>query len=556
MRLLRLAPALTVLVMLGPVAAGLLATLLPAFGVLPGLADASPGLAPWRRLLAMPGWAQGVGLAAWTGFAASALAFGLAVLFCAAWHGTATFDRLMRALSPLLSVPHVTVAFGLAFLLAPSGWLVRAFTSFERPPDWLTVHDPAGLGLILALTVKELPFLLLMTLAALNQVPAARYHTTARTLGYGRTLAWLHGVFPLVYPQLRLPVFAVLAYALSVVDVALVVGPTLPPTLAVQVTRWFADPDLGLRLPGAAGALVQVALVAAGIGLWLLLERFLAAAAAAVRASGWRGAADAPARTLALLSAGLAIALPALALLAMAVWSMAAIWRFPALLPQAWSLHAWARADTMAALWPTLSVALAASLLATVLVLACLEHEAATQRRPALAVLWLLYLPLLVPQIGFLFGIQVLLVRLRLDGTWLAVLWSHLVFVLPYVFLSLAEPYRAWDPRYGRTARCLGVAPGRVWLSVKLPMLLRPMLVAAAVGLAVSVAQYLTTLFAGAGRFATLTTEAVTLSAGGDRRVIGTYAVLQMLLPLAGFALALGLPAWLYRDRRGLRVGR
>jgi putative thiamine transport system permease protein len=171
-------------------------------------------------------------------------------------------------------------------------------------------------------------------------------------------------------------------------------------------------------------------------------------------------------------------------------------------------------------------------------------------------VLWLLYLPLLVPQIGFLFGLQVLLVRLDLDGSWLAVLWSHLIFVLPYVFLSLAEPYRAWDPRYGRSALCLGASPFRVWLAVKLPMLLRPVLIAAAIGLAVSVAQYLPTLFAGAGRVVTLTTEAVTLSAGGDRRLIGAYAVLQMLLPLAGFALAQALPAWLYRDRRGLRVGR
>lgn len=552
---LRLAPTVTVLVMVGPVGAGLLATLGPAFGILPGLADGGAGLGPWRRLFDMPGLGQGVALAAWTGFAATALAFLIAVLFCAAWHGTATFDRIMRGLSPLLSVPHVTVAFGLAFLIAPSGWLVRAFTGFERPPDWLTVHDPWGLGLIGALTAKELPFLLLMTLAALNQVPAARYHAMARTLGYGRMLAWLHGVLPLLYPQLRLPVFAVLAYSLSVVDVALVIGPTLPPTLAVQLTRWFADPDLSLRLVAAAGAVLQVALVVAGIGVWLLLERVVGAMARRFRDGGWRGHRDTAARGLALAPAAAALTLTGLGLVTMAIWSLATSWRFPALLPQAWSLRAWEKVGTMA-LWPTVTLALAASVVATVLVLGCLEHEASAERKPRRAVLWLLYVPLLVPQIGFLFGLQVLLVWLGADGGWPAVLWSHLVFVLPYVFLALAEPYRAWDTRYGRTALCLGASPARVWLRVKLPMLLRPVLVAAAIGVAVSVAQYLPTLFAGAGRFATLTTEAVTLSAGGDRRVIGAYAVMQMLVPLAGFAVALGLPAWLYRDRRGLRVGR
>ena len=71
-----------------------------------------------------------------------------------------------------------------------------------------------------------------------------------------------------------------------------------------------------------------------------------------------------------------------------------------------------------------------------------------------------------------------------------------------------------------RAARCLGESPRVVW-RIKLVMLRRPLLIALAVGFAVSVAQYLPTLFAGGGRFATLTTETLGLSAGGDRRVVG-----------------------------------
>ena len=51
-----------------------------------------------------------------------------------------------------------------------------------------------------------------------------------------------------------------------------------------------------------------------------------------------------------------------------------------------------------------------------------------------------------------------------------------------------------------------------------------------------------------AGRFVTLTTEAVTLAAGGDRRVIGVYAFLQSLLPILAFLAAIALPA--RRSRR------
>ena len=63
------------------------------------------------------------------------------------------------------------------------------------------------------------------------------------------------------------------------------------------------------------------------------------------------------------------------------------------------------------------------------------------------------------------------------------------------------------------------------------------------------------TLFLGAGRIATLTTEAVTLSSSADRRIVGTYASLQAALPFAAYALALALPRLIFRNRRALLGG-
>jgi putative thiamine transport system permease protein len=175
------------------------------------------------------------------------------------------------------------------------------------------------------------------------------------------------------------------------------------------------------------------------------------------------------------------------------------------------------------------------------LVIAVLEQEVQQGAKARRRHRWFIYAPLILPQIGFLFGIQSLLVRIDLDGTWVGLAWTHFLFVLPYVYLSLSEPWRALDPRYERTALCLGHSRFGVLLTIKTPLLARPILVALALGFAISVAQYLPTLFAGAGRFQTITTEAVALSAGGDRRVIGVYATLQMLLPALGFAAALAI---------------
>ena len=102
-------------------------------------------------------------------------------------------------------------------------------------------------------------------------------------------------------------------------------------------------------------------------------------------------------------------------------------------------------------------------------------------------------------------------------------------------------------------ALALGLSRAAVAWRVRRPMLARPLAAALAVGAAVSVAQYLPTLFAGGGRFATVTTEAVALSAGGNRSVLAAQALLQIALPLLGFGLAALLSQWAGRCRRGLR---
>jgi putative thiamine transport system permease protein len=201
-----------------------------------------------------------------------------------------------------------------------------------------------------------------------------------------------------------------------------------------------------------------------------------------------------------------------------------------------------------------LLLGLAVAAAAVALSVGCLEYERRRGRFAGAGTMWLLYLPLLLPQVSFLFGAQVWLLALGISGGWVAVAWSHLLFVLPYVFLCVADPYRAHDPRYDRVARCLGAPPLAAWWRVRLPMLLRPLLYAGAVGFAVGAAQYLPTLVAAGGRVSTLVTEAVALSSGADRRAVAAHALILSVLPLAAFALALALPAWAFRHRRGLRV--
>ncbi len=260
--------------------AGLAGVIGPAFGYLPALGGAALTLAHWQALLAWPGLAGAVRLSLVTGLMATGISLALTLLIVAAWQGTRSFLWVTRALAPLLALPHAAAAFGLAFLIAPSGWIARAvspgLTGWERPPDLLILNDPWGLALVAGLVLKEVPFLMLMTLAALPQSDSLRSQMVARGLGYGRVIGWLKAVAPRVYAQIRLPVYAVLAYSMSVVDVALILGPTRPPTLAVQILEWMTHPDLQMRFQAAAGACLQLALVLGALALWRLGERLVA----------------------------------------------------------------------------------------------------------------------------------------------------------------------------------------------------------------------------------------------------------------------------------------
>ena len=561
-RLIRLAPRLTLGFLTLPVLAGLAGTVLPAFGWLPALGGTAVSLDPFRALLAIPGLGRSAWLSLSTGLAATILAFAATILILATFHGTRAFRLIERLLSPLLSVPHAAAAFGLAFLIAPSGWIGRLLspwaTGRDVPADLLIVNDPHGLALIAGLAAKEVPFLMLMALAALPQTDAVRSLAVARTLGYGRIAAWLKVVLPRLYPQIRLPVFAVLAYSVSTVEVAMILGPTNPATLSVRLTGWMRDPDLALWFTAAAGALLQLGLVVMALALWRGGEVATARLGARWTARGSRMGRDGALRALGTLAA-LAATLPlSLGLAGLALWSVAGPWPFPDALPQRldlsiWSANAGSIAPTLAT---SLGIAAASVALALALVIASLEAGHRSGRRASRAALWMLYLPLIVPQIAFLFGLQMLGLALGADGSLAGVILAHLVFVLPYVYLSLADPWQAMDPRLSRVAASLGAAPGRAFRTLRLPLMLAPILTAAAVGFAVSIGLYLPTLLIGGGRVETLTTEAVALAAGGDRRLIGVYALLQMLAPFAAFALALGLPAVVWRNRAGMRARR
>lgn len=541
------------LLLIFPIVIGLVGTLLPAFAYFPPLGEYSISLVPWRDLFAQGEFYASLKLTLITGIAAPLFALWFALSLLAWGYQRPFFSKVEAALSPILAIPHAAIAIGLLFLLSPSGWLIRLFspwlTGFDRPPNWITVQDPYGVSLILALVVKEMPYLLFVMLATMKSIKARESLQVCQALGYSRFTLWRKVLIPQLYPIIRLPIFIVIAFSLTVVDLALVIGPNTPSTLAVTLLRWFNDPDLSMRLMASAGAISLMLMVVVVLAGWELAHLLFSKLTRAERSNGKRfGLTDNLLRLgvvlglLALLNAFVALAL-------LPIWSLARRWRFPDALPSQWTWDNIERATPllMELTSNTLIIALIATLLACVISLVMLETKrhkmthSAQSDTPHLFD-WLIYVPILLPQIGFLFGLHVLLIYLNLNGDLRAIIALHLMYVLPYVYLTLKGPYLAYQEEYLQQANRLNHRPWRNYLVVKIAMLKPAIYTAFAIGFSVSIAQYLPTLIAGEGRYSTLTTEAVAQAASGDRKQVGSMAMLQAFFPIMVFWLAQFIP--------------
>ena len=522
-----------------------------------GVAQAMDAAA-WSALLADTQFAPALRLSVWTGTAASALALWLTVMLVTQLHGTRNWQWLHSALGPVLAVPHAAFAVGLALLIMPSGWLSRGLApllGWTSPPDVATVQDPWGFSLILGLVMKELPFLLLSVMAQIQKAGQGAALQSqlqvAASLGYSARSTWWRVLWPQLLPRMALPLLAVWAYSFTVVDMALVLGPTRPPTLAVLAWQWLQDSSDATNRQGAAAALLLTLVMGVGALLCVLSARWLRGALTRRWTRGDRPLAVSTALAMQGAAAAL-IALVYLALLAALLFtSLVGVWRYPALWPSVLTFSAWqAVAQSLPSLQLTALLALLSASSGLMLAIAWMELTPPHFDRPAVL---LACMPMWVPGVLLVAGLYQLTLLCRVDGSITGLWLAHTLFTAPYVWVALAPAYRSFDVRMEQTAHALGRSHAAFLWRVKWPMLRAPLASAFAVGFAVSVTQYLSTQFIGAGRLSTVTTEALTLASGGQRNVAAAFALTQALLPACVFALAWWLGQQASERAAGLR---
>jgi len=541
--LLALFPAVLFFAGALPILAALLALTQP----LSDISSFNTFIQPWALLIQWPGLGRSVGLSLWSAITAALISLWLALALCGQVIQRASGTA--RAISSaILAMPHIALATGLILLLSPSGWLLRlmspTLTGSVRPPDWPIVNDPYALSLILLLVIKETPFLFLMAFNIAGRIDVTRQMQAGNALGYQREKVWWLLLVPQILVALRLPLFCVLAFGLSTVDIAILLGPQQPTTLALLVWQWISEPSMGHQSLAAAGTLLLIVITLACFGAWRCAEKIwlkYCRNAYGQRRSTWR------IPLTPFWTAGILLTLGAYAVLF--IWSVAWRWPFSSSFPLQWTYDYWLTSiqQLSAPIMNSLLIASMANLLSLVLCVGFLEWQFYTRNKTSL---WLLLTPLLIPQISLIFGLQYMAAWLDVIGLLLSVIFAHMVFIIPYYFLSLSGAWQTFDSRLIYTAQSLGKTPLACFWRIKINLLSKPLALSVALGFAVSIGLYLPTLGLGAGRFPTLATETVAYASGIDRRMAAVAALWQTFIPLLVYGIALFLPFALTRNKK------
>ena len=209
-------------------------------------------LSAWQAVLGDRDFAAALAFTLETSAAATALAVICGVALAALVRPCA--PRVQALVTLPVAVPHLVIAIAAVAWLGAGGIVDRAVTL----PTQL-VGDTRGIGIVLVYVLKEAPFVALAALAVWGEETRGR-EEAARVLGAGPVARLVLVVVPQLRPAVIASALAVSAFALGSFEVALIVGPTYPGTLATYALNATLSPDPAAPARAAAALLVATLL--------------------------------------------------------------------------------------------------------------------------------------------------------------------------------------------------------------------------------------------------------------------------------------------------------
>ena len=520
-----------------PIIFGFIGFFLPSFGYFPILGKSEFNLNYFYISFNIAGISKSIILSLFTGLGSTLLALFFSQVILLYFFKTRVYNYIKIIISPLIALPHITMAIGLIFLFSPSGLFFRLFspwlTGFDRPPNFFIIPDEYGFFLILGLILKEIPFFILVSLSAIQQFSARQIFDLGKSLQNSNFSSWCILIFPLIYKKIRLVIFIVIAFTASVVDMSLILAPSTPSTLAIRILQIYQSSDIDSFFIASNLALIQLLIIVILLLSWMILERIVEHKLFFIFFMKILSFKIFFLKNLIFASAAILFSLSVLGIFSSLLWGFSKNWYFPSFFPNSIDIDTFINFynENKFIVFISIFISVVVSFLSSLLTIIWVELMDILKMKK-LYLEWIIFIPLFIPQISFLIGLQSFIILFNFDSFLIPLIIIQLFYVIPYSFIILAPSLREIKKDIIRVAASLGKNRFQRLVQIKLPIIMSSFLTSFAIGMLVSFSLYIPVYFIGAGRVTTLTVEALNLALSGSRQDLGVATFFQIIIPI------------------------
>ena len=520
-----------------PIIFGFIGFFLPSFGYFPILGKSEFNLNYFYISFNIAGISKSIIMSLFTGLGSTLLALFFSQVILLYFFKTRAYNYIKIIISPFIALPHITMAIGLIFLFSPSGLFFRLFspwlTGFDRPPNFFIIPDEYGFFLILGLILKEIPFFILVSLSAIQQFSARQIFDLGKSLQNSNFSSWCILIFPLIYKKIRLVIFIVIAFTASVVDMSLILAPSTPSTLAIRILQIYQSSDIDSFFIASNLALIQLLIIVILLLSWMILERIAEHKLFFIFFMKILSFKIFFLKNLIFASSAILFSLSVLGIFSSLLWGFSKNWYFPSFFPNSIDIDTFINFynENKFIVFISIFISVVVSFLSSLLTIIWVELMDILKMKK-LYLEWIIFIPLFIPQISFLIGLQSFIIFFNFDSFLIPLIIIQLFYVIPYSFIILAPSLREIKKDIIRVAASLGKNRFHRLVQIKLPIIMSSFLTSFAIGMLVSFSLYIPVYFIGAGRVTTLTVEALNLALSGSRQDLGVATFFQIIIPI------------------------
>ncbi len=248
-------------------AVGLITGITQSLGVVPAFGLKEPTVSYYRDILARPDMMESVLYSLKIAFVSAGLSVVLGVFFCGLLvMREKTGSMVMRVIQLPIVVPHVVAALFIINIFSQNGILARIVYRMGLISDQqqfpLLLHDPHGIGIILAYLWKEIPFIIYFVIALMANINR-NLGEAAVNLGAGRWTAFWKITLPLCKNTIISGFLILFVFALGAYELPFLLGATTPKALPILAYQQYIHPDLKNRPYAMAlnGIIILISLV-------------------------------------------------------------------------------------------------------------------------------------------------------------------------------------------------------------------------------------------------------------------------------------------------------